>query len=97
MSAPATVGHVALVKCRYCGDLITLNPDGQEARKRQEDPYQQLRQHMATHMNIVIAHARNMGWLIDALAFETPHDPGLWRKHLENLLDYCREMEVGTL
>jgi hypothetical protein len=96
VSAPATAVHVALVACRYCGALITLNPDSAEARERGQDPAQQLRQHLTTHMQFVIAHARNMGWLLDALAFECPHDPNLWRKHLEELLNHCRSMELAT-
>ncbi len=76
------------VKCKYCAARITLNVDSEEARATGSDPHQQLRKHMVSHPILAIHHARKAGWLIDALAFESPDEPEGWNKHLHALLDH---------
>ena len=82
------------VTCRYCNAVLKLNEDNEEARNAGTDPAQQLRRHLLTHPLSVVTHARRMGWLIDALAFESSTDPAGWRKHVSDLVDFSLSEEV---
>jgi hypothetical protein len=77
------------IRCRYCGDLLTLNPDSMEARETRLDPYQQMRRHVATrHPLQVVKHAQACGFLLDMLFFENDANPQKWRQQIAALVDY---------
>lgn len=77
------------VACRYCGEVLTLNPDGEEARAKGEDPLQQMRKHVQTHGLLFVAqHARRCGFLIDMLAFDGVNRPGNYRKQLSEMVEF---------
>ena len=81
------------VKCRYCNAVLELNQDNEETRNAGTDPAQQIRRHLLTHPLSIVTHARRMGWLIDALAFEST-DPAGWRKHISDLVDFSLSEEA---
>jgi hypothetical protein len=91
---------VSQVRCRYCGEVLVLNPDGEAARAAGSDPHQQIRRHILDkHQgwpeNMLQIHMRRIGWLIDMMFFESVNDPAKWRKQIAELVDYLLSEEVG--
>ena len=80
------------LRCRFCKDTLTLNPDFEEARATGTDPRQQLRHHIAVHHFLEsFKVARQAGWLIDLLCFEPVEHPEVWRRALLSTLDWLIE------
>lgn len=84
------------VRCRICGQEITLNEDGAAARDAKTDPYQQLKSHNKTHLFKVMALVTKGGIanFLDTLLFECQSNPEAWAKHQQNLFDYVRSKEA---
>ena len=88
-SGQAIERKVSQLRCRYCGEVITLNLDGPEARAEGKDPYQQMRKHiLSKHVLDVARHTRKAGFLIDMLFFEAVNSPENWRKQISEMVDY---------
>jgi hypothetical protein len=82
-------GPLSQIRCRSCGEILTLNTDSVEAREAGTDPLQQMRRHiLASHAMDLVAHARRCGFLIEMLFFEAVHDPEKWRKQIAEMVDY---------
>ena len=77
-----------VVKCRLCGESLTLKEDSQAARDLREDPRQQLIVHLRESHKIteIAAHARRVAWLVDMLAFSS--DDTRYRDTMVATLDY---------
>lgn len=76
------------VKCKLCGEEIRLNKDSMEAREKGEDPYRQMRAHLAGHLPVAVAMAvMKLGWLIDALMFQAadPKEQFEWQEKIQML------------
>lgn len=83
-----------IVTCRYCKEVLNLGEDSDTARNSGDDPHQRMRRHLVDkHFIDMLSHARRVGWLIDALAFEAPNDPN-WQKHLQDLLKWAQTPEA---
>ena len=83
------------IRCRFCHEVLTVKPDSIEARKRQADPYQQMRSHvLKQHSLLALKHARRCGWLFDMLCFEEVTDPVNWRAQIAEMVDYLLKEPV---
>jgi hypothetical protein len=84
------------IRCRYCGEVLTLNPDSMEARDAGTDPLQQMRRHtLKKHALLQISgHARRCGFLLDMLFFEAVNNPENWRKQIGEMVEYLLKEPV---
>lgn len=83
------------IRCRYCGEVLTLNADGEAARAARTDPLQQMRRHIAArHYLQSPGHARRCGFLLDMLCFEAVSNPENWRKQLGEMIDFILKEDV---
>jgi hypothetical protein len=66
------------IRCRWCQQQITLNPDSQEARLSGADPLRQMKRHLREEclkVNLLL-HDFECGPVIDMMAFEKPNRTG---------------------
>jgi hypothetical protein len=87
------------IVCLYCREIITLNPDGEEARANGTDPYQQMRKHLAAHGagSLADMHARRCGFLIDMLAFDGVNRPENWRKQIAEMVEFLLTEHIALV
>ena len=86
------------VTCRFCGDPIILNEDSLEARTAGTDPMQQMRHHLRSHPLDLLVFTRELGWLIDRLAFvPDPKDHDSYLANINRLVDHHMNESVKAL
>jgi hypothetical protein len=82
-----------IIRCRYCHEQIELGPDSQEARAEGSDPRQQMREHVLQHPpDVLIKHARHLGWITDMLFFTCPEQPQRWRENIDRLISQFEQI-----
>jgi hypothetical protein len=82
------------VKCKFCGEVLTLNPDSAQTRLDGTDPHEQLRSHLVKHPLAITVAARSAGRLIAMFCF-TPDaaDDVAWSKVAHKLTDGLLTLE----
>jgi hypothetical protein len=75
------------VFCRFCGDVLTLPEDSNEAREAGTDPLRQMSRHIGKCGGALRA-GFNAAVLVSALAFRAPYEPERHRKNIQTILDW---------